>query len=900
MKVPNIRLLLVVALLVFLFVLFPIFSSFYTDWLWFEEVGFQSVYRTILTTKLWWGVLIAFVTGLLIFLNVQLALKLTKSANASGYKFAVGDQEIAVADVGNIIAKLALPISAIAGIYFGAQSWNSWDEFLQFKYGVPFGEADPIFNRDIGYYFFQLPFYDFLSELFFSLVIVALISAIVIYIGRGAASGGSIASFLNPHLCILVALLFLAFAFSSYLDLPHLLFGHDSSVAGAGYADVHARIPFYWAKTIGAIVLAVLSLATIFLRSTKFVLAGVALYALVFIAGILYPSFVQRFSVTPNELGMETPYIAHSIASTRKAFNLDKVEVGELQGDVPLTPKDLQDNRRTINSIRLWDQKPLLDTFSQLQEIRPYYGFQGVDNDRYKINGEVQQVMLSVRELETEKLPNRNWINEKFIFTHGYGITLGPVNQVTAEGLPMLYVKDIPPATSIPNLKIDRPEIYFGETNNSHVYVKTTQPEFNYPQGEENKFSQYEGTGGVELNSQLRKFMVASRFAELKLMLSNDITNDSRIVFYRNIKERLQNVAPFLQIDNDPYLVVSEGKCYWIMDAYTMSDRYPYSRTVTFDNNRINYIRNSVKAVIDAYNGSIQLYVSDERDPMIQTYQKIFPGTMKPLTEMSAGLREHLRYPEDIFRVQTHMYATYHMDQPQVFYNKEDQWEVASAQERDGASVAMEPYYTLMKLPNAATEEFLVMLPFVPKNKLNLASWMVARCDPENYGKLAVYRIPKQKQIYGPKQIIGRINQDPEISGQLTLWGQKGSSVIFGTMLVIPVKESLLYVQPLYLKADTGKIPELKRVVVVNDNKIAIGETLEQSLNKLFGNGAVAAPPDAEGKVVAQPTATNTASVAVQLKESYTRAMQAQRAGDWAKYGEEQKKLGSLIEQLAK
>ncbi len=901
MKVPNFRLLLVVALLVFLLVIFPIFSSFYTDWLWYNEVGFQSVFRTILTTKLWWGLLIAFITGVLIFLNIKLALRMTRNANASGYKFAVGDQEIAVADIGNIIAKLALPISILAGVYFGAQSWNSWDEFLQFRHGVPFGEADPIFHHDIGYYFFQLPFYDFLSELFFSVIIVALISALVIYIGRGAATGAGIASFLNPHLCILVALFFLALAFSSYLDLPHLLFGHDGSVAGAGYADVNARVPLFWAKIISAVVLAVLALATIFLRSVKFVLGGLALYALVALVGYIYPGIVQRFSVTPNELGMESPYITHSIASTRKAYNLDKVEVGELQGDAPLTQKDLQDNRRTINSIRLWDQKPLLDTFSQLQEIRSYYGFQGVDNDRYKINGEVQQVMLSVREMETEKLQNRNWINEKFIFTHGYGLTLGPVNQVTPEGLPVLYVKDIPPATTIPTLKIDRPEIYFGEMPNSNVYVKTKQQEFNYPQGEENKFSTYEGTAGVELNSYWRKLMFASRFTELKLMLSNDITDESRILFYRNIKERLENVAPFLKLDNDPYLVIIEGKCYWICDAYTMSDRYPYSRTVTFEDMPINYIRNSVKAVVDAYNGSIQLYVSDERDPMIQTYQQIFPGTMKPLTEMPAGLREHLRYPEDIFRVQTHMYATYHMDQPQVFYNKEDQWEVASAQEREGASVAMEPYYTLMKLPNVKAEEFLVMLPFVPKNKLNLAAWMVARCDPENYGKLAVYRIPKQKQIYGPKQIIGRINQDPEISGQLTLWGQKGSSVIFGTMLVIPIKESLLYVQPLYLKADTGKIPELKRVVVVSDNKIAIGENLEQSLNKLFGTGAVAAPPNAEG-IVEAPTvaAANTSPLAAQAKEAYARAVQAQRAGDWAKYGEEIKKLGSLIEQMAK
>jgi uncharacterized protein len=548
-----------------------------------------------------------------------------------------------------------------------------------------------------------------------------------------------------------------------------------------------------------------------------------------------------------------------------------------------------------------------------LQEIRPYYEFQNVDNDRYKINGEIQQVMLSVREMESEKLPNRNWINERLIFTHGYGLTLGPVNQITPEGLPVLFIKDIPPTSTIPNLKIERPEIYYGEMENEHVFVRTKQQEFDYPEGEKNQFTTYEGTGGVSIGSYFRKMLFSTRLGELKLLLSDDMTADSRVLFHRNIKDRLGKIAPFLLFDRDPYMVISEGKCYWICDAYTTSNRYPYSQGVRlFTQTDINYIRNSVKAVVDAYNGSVQLYVVDERDPVIQTYGRIFPGILKPLAEMPADLQAHLRYPEDIFRIQTRVYATYHMDQPQVFYNKEDQWEIASSEEREGQATPMEPYYTIMKLPEAATEEFLVMLPFVPKNKLNLASWMVARCDPENYGQMVVYRIPKQKQIFGPKQVVGRINQDAEISGQLTLWSQRGSRVIFGTMLVIPIKESLLYVQPLYLQAETGKIPELKRVIVVNESRIAWGESLEQSLTKLFGSEAAPAPPPAETLASGAPASTPQpagqppgppaaqAALAAQALQQYNRAEQALKEGNWAKYGEEQKKLRAILEELTR
>ena len=908
------RLWALAAVVAFFLVGLPAWSTVYTDWLWFQELRYQAVFSTVLTTKLLTGLVGGLIAALLFWLNLKIALKLSSKAGEAGYRFNIANQEIAVADLGNVIAKLGIPLSIVIGAFLGARSWNAWDLFLQYRYGVSFGQSDPVFGYDIGFYFFKLPLLEFVLSIILTLTVFALIAAVVIYVGRaaigisGARAGGfpsfSIQRGARGHLLFIVALLFLMLAANIYLDLPNLLLANDGVVSGAGYTDLNATVPLMWAQISVAMLISLLAIAGIFLSSFRYVLVGIALFALVLIAGFIYPSVVQKFSVAPNELAKESPFIANSIAATRQAFNLDQVEERELSGDATLTAKDIQDNRRTINGIRLWDQKPLLDTFAQLQEIRPYYEFQGVDNDRYKINGEMQQVMLSVRELESNKLPNRNWINERLIFTHGYGLTLGPVNQITPEGLPSLYVKDIPPVTTIPSLKIDRPEIYFGEMANEQVFVKTKQEEFNYPEGEKNQFSTYTGTGGVEINSYWRKLFFSTRFADLKLMLSNDITSESRVLFYRNIRERLQMIAPYLKFDHDPYLVISEGKCFWMCDAYTVSNRYPYAKVYySQEFGAVNYLRNSVKAVIDAYNGSVQLYIADDKDPLIQTYARIFPGTLKPLKEMPADLQAHIRYPEDIFNFQTQVYSTYHMDQPQVFYNKEDQWDIASAEERDGKAVAMEPYYTIMKLPEAKSEEFLVMLPFVPRNKLNLASWMVARCDPENYGKLVVYRIPKQKQIFGPKQIIGRINQDAEISGQLTLWNQKGSKVIFGTMLVIPVKESLLYVQPLYLQSDTGKIPELKRVIVVNENKIAMSETLDGSLTKLFGNGAAPAQPgqETQSAIPSQPPtaiAPNQIGLIDQALQHDDLAMKALRDSDWAKYGEERKKVRALLDEL--
>jgi uncharacterized membrane protein (UPF0182 family) len=563
------------------------------------------------------------------------------------------------------------------------------------------------------------------------------------------------------------------------------------------------------------------------LKKVALALTGIGV---IYFAGSFYPKVLQNFVVNPNELIKETPFIEHTISGSLLAYGLNNTESKKLTGAESLNAESIRANSLTIENIRLWDQEPLLDTLGQLQEIRTYYQFNSVDHDRYTIDGKYRQTLLSPRELKSENLPNRTWINEHLTFTHGYGVSLSPVNQVTPQGLPVLLIKDIPPRSSV-DLKVGQPEIYFGELSNDHVFVNTGTKEFDYPEGEKNVYKNYEGSGGFPVESLIRKALLAVRFKTLKILFSEDINNESRVLMYRNITERVLKIAPFLSLDNDPYLVVTEGKMKWLYDAYTISDRFPYSQTIPRFGN---YVRNSVKVVIDAYDGSMDFFISDPNDPIIQTWEKVFPELFKELNEMSEDLRKHIRYPSDLFTIQAFIYATYHMKAPQVFYNKEDLWEIPEIDNK-----MMEPYYTIMKLPGNKAEEYILMLPFTPSGKSNLSAWMVAQSDGENYGKLIAYTFPKQKLIYGPNQIVARINQDAEVSRQISLWDQRGSKVIQGTMLVIPIEESLIYVRPLYLKADAGKIPELKRVIVGYEDTIAMERTLEEALAKIFGEDAL-------------------------------------------------------------
>jgi uncharacterized membrane protein (UPF0182 family) len=633
-------------------------------------------------------------------------------------------------------------------------------------------------------------------------------------------------------------------------------------------------------------------------RPARSALFAVAIYFGVSLLGVvIYPAIVQKFVVAPNELSKETPQLRRHIDATRRAWGLDSVLVRDLSGEARLTERDIQANATTIDNVRLWDRDPLLQTFGQLQEIRTYYDFVSVDDDRYVVDGRYRQVMLSPRELNSASLPTRTFINERLTFTHGMGLTLGPVNEVTEEGLPVLFIKDLPPASAV-SLAVTRPEIYFGELSDNWVFANTGQQEFDYPSGDENIFGTYKGSGGVVVGGLLRRLVFAAYFRSLKVLLSSDITNASRAMYIRNIRERAHTALPFLLFDADPYMVIDGGgRLRWILDAYTATTRYPYSEPLQ---NGVNYMRNSVKVVIDAYDGSVTAYQVDSADPLVRTFAKIFPGIFHSLDSMPADLRAHLRYPEDLFHIQTELYGTYHMAEPDIFYHREDQWQkpvLSIAPERPDPFLR----HMVMRLPEEKQAEFILMVPFTPRGKDNLASWMVARNDGAHYGELVVYRFPKQSLVFGPTQIVNRINQDTEIARQIALWDQGGSQVIRGNLLVIPIEESLIYVMPLYLRAQGGRIPELKRVVVAYQNRVVMEETLDAGLAQLFGAAGAATrePARAPGAASAAPAANaRAADLARRANESFRRAVEAQRAGDWARYGEELRRLEDVLRQL--
>jgi len=925
--------------LLIVFFLFPSIVAFVTDWWWFSEVGHTQIFVTSLIAKIALFSVAGIFAAVLLLANFYLAIRSTRSTGSGWTAFLPEALIGRPVNLDNrIVKKFAVALSVVIALFFGLAAAANWQEVLKFISGAAFGATDPIFNQDIGFYVFSLPVLQAALGLVKTLVILTLIGCAIIYFLRGSLYVASLPSGqashayrqaglqllkqmqiergARIHLGILLAMFLTTIAAGVYLSRFMLLANQGGLVFGATYTDVTVKIFMLWVSMGIAVLVAVSAVFWAWKGKLSWLVGAVSLYIVVGLAGAVIPSLVQKLAVAPNELVKETPFIKYNIAATRQAFALDKIEEREISGDKPITAADISANNLTVKNVRLWDRKPLLSTFSQIQEIRTYYEFAEVDNDRYIIDGEIRQIMLSPRELASASLPNRNWINEQLTFTHGYGVAAGPVNQVTPEGLPVLFVKDLPPKSDVKELEISRPEIYFGELSNDYVITKTKSREFDYPKGEENVYATYEGTGGVEINSFIKRVFYAVKFQSLKLLLSNDITQESRILYYRTIAERIAKIAPFLIFDRDPYIVIADGKVYWIADAYTTSDRYPYSQPLPMNGKNVNYVRNSVKVVIDAYHGSVAFYQADTNDPILKTYATIFPGTFRPMSEIPENLVSHLRYPEDIFTLQTAAYSIYHMDDPQIFYNKEDQWEIpAIASEgemvsRTGGISAMQPRHIIMKLPGEKNEEYILMLPFTPRAKDNLSSWMVARNDGESYGKLLVYRFPKDKLVFGPKQIIGRINQDPVISQQISLWSQGGSQVIQGPLLVIPIEESLLYVRPLYLKAETGKIPELKRVIVAYENKIAMGETLEEGLSKIFGGvmpaGSQAMPTGSQGAgIMPQGTAVTQPTISSQnIQErieralgAYEEALRAQRDGDWARYGEAIRRLGEILKQ---
>ena len=896
---------IVIALFAFLLlILVPSFAAIYTEWLWFGEVEFQPIFFKTLVTKGLLGVAVFAGAFAFLFTNLRLTVR---GPNRPFTVFPGGGDLQPIVLEQRHLGFLAVGLSGVLALFISGIASSSWLVVLQFLDQTPFGKVDPIFGRDAAFYVFTLPFLDLVRYTGLGIVVLSFVGAVAGYVVTGQLAVGpeglSVDSKPRQHLAMLVAVIFVLLAAGAYLDMPRTLTTPGSILHGVSYADDAIRLPALLVLTIvaGAGALAAAYAA---LSSTMWpVGAAVAGYVLVLMGSGGIASLFQQFVVTPDEQTREAPYLTHNIAATREAYDLDKIEERQVTGDATLAMSDIENNAETINNVRLWDHQPLLDTFGQIQEIRTYYEFASVDDDRYIVDGEYRQTMLSTRELNSSSLPNRSWINERLQYTHGLGVAMGPVNEVTPEGLPVLFLRDLPPRSDT-DLFVDEPSIYFGELSNDYVVVNTNTDEFHYPEGDDNVSTRYDGTGGVGVGSLLRRLLFSLRFKSYEILVSSQLNSNSQIIIHRNISERVTAIAPFLEYDSDPYLVIADGRLFWIRDAYTSTGNYPYS---TPSGSGVNYIRNSVKVVIDAYNGTTTFYLADPNDPIAITLGKVFPGFLTPLDTMPVGLQSHLRYPQGIFTLQAAMYSTYHMTNPSVFYNREDQWEVPVVD-----SEQMEPYYTIMRLPGEEKAEFIQMLPFTPRGRNNLAAWMVARSDRDVYGRMLVFQFPKQKLVYGPSQVAARINQDQDISPQITLWNQQGSEVIQGTLLVIPIEEALLYVRPIYLRASGGRIPELKQVVVAYQNQIVMEATLDLALARLFGGSTPGSSPATPSTILANteppvgqpgvPLAENVASTSRPLtqeaQESYTLALEAQRNGDWARYGEEIDRLGDVLQRL--
>ncbi|MCB9764918.1 MAG: UPF0182 family protein [Alphaproteobacteria bacterium] len=878
------------------------------DWLWFDALGFKELFTVTLGTKvgLWVGAFL--VSAVFIGLNVRAAAG-SSPINYLRVSALMGDQSIPPGQLRSVVRWLALAWIVLPSLLMAGSAASMWLDLLTFLESTPFGKVDPVFERDIGFYVFQLPLLRYTQDAVSGLLVLTLFPLAAFYVLRDLSGGQSriqLPPFARAHLLGLSAMLFLSAAWGWWLDRYELLFDRHGVVWGMGYADLNAALPAASVMAVLSVGVALAMLGAVRQDGWSRATTGVGAYliAQLLLVGA-WPRVVEEYFVKPSELSVEREYLERNIAGTRAAYALDRIEVRPFEAATGLTMADVEANPLTLENVRVWDDRPLLETYQQIQEIRLYYEFADVDIDRYTIDGRLRQVMLSGRELSYASVPTqaRSWVNEHFQYTHGYGLTLSPVNVVTPEGLPDLWVQDLPPTSKV-DLPITRPEIYYGELSHTWVLVDTGAKELDYPLGDENVYTTYAGAGGVGIGSFARKLLFSLHFDSFDILLSQYLEPQSKVLMRRQIRERVRTLVPFLRYDQDPYMVVADGGLFWIIDAYTTTDRYPYSEPTAIDRlSRFNYMRNSVKVVVDAYNGTVRYYVADTEDPLIRAYQGIFPDTFTPMDQLPEGLRSHVRYPVDFFDHQARIYQAYHMTDPTVFYNKEDMWEFPKELYGDKEQ-AMQAYYLIMKLPDAESAEFILLLPFVPTNKDNMISWLAARCDPEVYGRLVLYQFPKQKLVYGPRQLEARIDQDPDISQQITLWSQSGSRVVRGNLLVIPIQDSLMYVEPLYLKAESGQLPELKRVIVSYNNRIAMRDTLDDALAAVFDpaprpavdEGAEPSDATAEGAPSAAPRVWG--SLAAQANDAYQRAVDLQKQGDWAGYGQALGELGVLLEQL--
>ena len=908
---------MLVAVIVFLFALARI-SSIVVDWAWFSSIAYVGVFWTVFATKAALFVVVFVVSTLLLWANAALALRFTSrrplrlpvafdpgfatfQASPGPWAGSYGLQPSPF-----VWRLLTVAVAVILGLLIAWGETGRWDLVLRFISQAPYGQNDPLFGKDISFFLFSLPFYVALKNFLLWILLLASLMAGSIYFLHDDISLDSPAWSVSPsaiaHGSALLGLYFAVKAWSYVLDRYLLLYDDNGVVVGAGYTDVHVELPVLWLLIVLAAVAAIVAWANVRLRTIRLLIAAPLLvFGGSFLFAELIPGLFERFFVKPNELQLETPYIRQNIALTREAYNLGQIAVKPFPAEQDLTFQSLKDNSGTIDNIRLWDWQPLMDTYAQLQEIRTYYRFLDVDVDRYHLGDSYQQVTLAARELDPSLLSAnaQTWVNLHLLFTHGNGVVMSPVTQKSAEGLPIFYLKDIPPiATGGP--PITEPRIYFGQGSPGYVIVKTGTPEFDYPKGKDNVYARYDGGDGIPIGGIGWKALFAWQMDDLNILLSDYIASESRILLHRNIKDRVGTIAPFLQLDRDPYVVISEGRLYWIQDAYTTSEWFPYANPEPGGD--INYIRNSVKIVIDAYNGTVTFYVADAADPIVATYRRIFPSLFKPFDAMPPDLQRHIRYPEDLFTIQALQYRAYHMDAPEVFYNREDLWQfprepTAPDEMNAGGETRMAPYYIMMRLPGEPQTEFFLMLPMTPSKRENMIAWLAARCDLPEYGKLIVYEFPKDKLVYGPFQIEALINQNTEISQQISLWNQMGSRVIRGTLLVVPIGNSVLYVSPLYLRAQSGQLPELKRVIAAYGDRVVMEETLPAALAALFkGSAPVASLPTPAGSSPSGPADER----ARQALAGYDRAIDRLRAGDWAGFGAELDALRPLLEELSR
>ena len=877
-------------------------SGLFVDALWFRHLGVLVVFRTALVAKLACFTL-AFAVCYVVVAAVGLAaVRHTRTSGVVQVVFRrTGDGPATLPELLAPFANrlrwraVVLAAAAVIAVLVAVAQMVSWQTYLLWLYGGEFGVKDPYFDRDVGFFVFALPAYQTLVAGATAIVLLAGLLAAVVFGLRGALDFRRPGHLMPPAarnlLSLLLALFLLVKGAGYWIGRYELLLESYGAVFGAGYTVGHVKLPFQWILVAAALVGAGLAAANLRTQGWRLPVAAVVVVFSAAIASSILPNVFQRLRVRPDELRLERPYLEKNIAMTRRAYGLEAIQPRPFPSAQTLDAAAVERNQATFTNIRLWDPQPLLDTYRQLQLIRLYYAFHDVDVDRYEFASGRRQVMLAAREITPSLLPPnaRTWVNQRLQFTHGFGVVMSPVTELEGEGLPRFFVKDIPPRSPV-NLELSEPRIYFGEKTDDYVIVNAAAEEFDYPKGEQNVSNSYAGKDGVELGSWLRRAVFAWSFRDVNLLISGNLQAESRILFRRSIAERISTIAPFLLLDRDPYVVVSGGRLYWIQDAYTTAETFPYSEPVR--GSGLNYIRNSVKVVIDAYDGTVTFYAVDEKEPVLAAYARIFPGLFRPFAEMPGDLRRHVRYPEDLFLVQAEIYRTYHMTNPDVFYNKEDLWSLPT-EDTGGTRSVVEPYYVIMKLPGGAREEFILMQPMTPSNRSNMVAWLAARCDPPQYGELVEYEFPKERLIYGPQQIEARIDQDTTISQQLSLWNQMGSKVIRGNLLVIPVEDSLVYVEPLYLRSEQGQIPELKRVVVAYNDRLAMEPTLEAALSTVFKPGA--APPRViERPATAAPPETAAAKTA---RAHYRAALDALRAGDWSGFGREMEALDKALEQ---